>query len=100
VERQCEENAEKYDPKSNEGPALSRFAGDIYMPYKGESDNMWLSYFNGDSWNGNIEFKEHTDIDPKTDRGPWCVRVGLELFVLNKGDGNKLYWSVLKPVAL
>jgi len=90
-------DAESYDPKSNEGPGLSRFAGDIYMPYKGESDDMWISYYNGDSWNGNIKI----DVDgavPTTNRGPWAVRAGLELFLLEKRANNELAQSILKPI--
>ncbi|HSY52085.1 MAG TPA: hypothetical protein VLC46_25005 [Thermoanaerobaculia bacterium] len=89
---------QKFTPKSTEGPSLARFAGSIYMLYKGESDNIWLSTYNGLTWNENDELKDLTSIDPKSDRSPWVVRVEDDLFLLNKGDSNKLYQSFLKPV--
>jgi len=91
--------AQKFTPKSDEGPGLARFAGSIYMLYKGEgSNNVWFSIYGGESWNGNDEMKDATPIAPTTNRSPWIVRVGEDLVLLDKGDGDKLFQSFLKPV--
>lgn len=90
-----------YDPKSVQGPGLSRFAGDIYMAYRDtETNDMRLSFNDGISWNGNILMRKHTPVAPETKRGPFLVRAGVKLFLLNQGNREKLYQSVLKPAAL
>ncbi|HEX3584158.1 MAG TPA: hypothetical protein VH087_20505 [Thermoanaerobaculia bacterium] len=87
-----------FDPKSNEGPGLGRFGGMIHMLYKGDgSDNIRYSTFNGTSWGGNAELKDVTSIDPKSNRSPWAARVDTKMFLLNKGDSNNLYYSMLAP---
>jgi hypothetical protein len=42
--------------------------------------------------------KDATPIAPETNRSPWIVRVGEDLFLLNKGDDDKIFQSFLKPV--
>ncbi|HEV7485926.1 MAG TPA: hypothetical protein VGQ65_09605 [Thermoanaerobaculia bacterium] len=93
-------DADDFKPKSDEGPGLARFAGSIYMLYKGEgSNNVWFSIYGGVAWNGNDEMKDATTIAPETNRSPWIVRVGEDLFLLDKGkDDDNLCQSFLKPV--
>lgn len=90
----------QYTPKSDEGPGLCRYGGLLYMFYKGESkDNIWMSMYDGSSWNENVELgKVTTTIDPKSDRSPWAARVDTAMFLLTKGDKDKLYQSTLAPV--
>jgi hypothetical protein len=88
-----------FKPKSDEGPGVARFAGSIYTLYKGSgSNNVWFSIYGGVAWNGNDEMKETTPIAPETNRSPWIVRVGEDLFLLDKGKDDKLFQSFLKPV--
>jgi hypothetical protein len=96
---EIKDSAAKFTPESNEGPGLAGFAGAIYMFYKGaNSDNIWMSMYNGIKWNGNVALKDVTSIAPTSNRSPWVVRVVDELFLLNAGSKSKLHYSVLKPV--
>jgi hypothetical protein len=91
--------SDKFKPKSSEGPGVARFAGNIDMLYKGETyERIWLSVFNGVAWGENIDLEKVTSIKPKSDRSPWVVRVGVDLFLLNKGDNDNIYQSTLTPV--
>ena len=48
--------------------------------------------------NENDELKNLTDIEPKSNPSPWVARGEDDLFLLNKGDDDKLFESFLKPV--
>jgi hypothetical protein len=88
---------------TSNGTTPDRHGGENFFhvpPSPSPSPLLWLSYFNGESWNGDIKMKDETPIAPKTGSSPWCVRVGLELFLLYQSDDNGLYQSVLMPVAL
>ena len=92
---------EDFDPKSDEGPALARFEGSIQMIYKGEDHNdLWMSFFNGEEWGGNVKMKDATPIAPESNRSPWLVRDGLTLYLLNKSDNDDLMQSAYAPKPL
>ncbi len=92
-------NDDAISPKSTEGPALARYAGILFMVYKGESDDIWESQLL-DEWGGNEKLKDLSDdaIDPKTNRAPYLVRVGNELWLLHKDNGSdSLMVTTLAP---
>lgn len=92
-------NDDAISPKSTEGPALARYAGILFMVYKGESDHIWESQ-RLDEWGGNEKLADLSDgaINPETNRAPYLARVGNELWLLHKdNDSDSLMVTILAP---
>lgn len=87
------------NPKSTEGPALARYGGILFMVYKGESDHIWESQML-DEWGVNEKIYDLSQeaINPETNRAPYLVRVGNELWLLHKdNDSDDLMVTTMAP---
>ncbi len=82
-------------PKTTATPALAAFRDKLYMVYKGESSTMYVAWFDGTKWFGNVKISSQSGgISPKTSLGVAAAVYNDRLYIAYRGSSSStLYYA-------
>ena len=80
-------------PKTSDAPALAVFNNILYLVYRSSADStMWYAWFDGSTWNGDVQIAKPDGGVPKTSAAPTVAAFEGLLYLVYKSSADSTMW--------